>query len=49
MLPETSWGDDAPDSHNQSLARLGLMFSAFFALVILTEWLAKFFFDPCQR
>ena len=47
--PETSSGDDAPDSRNQFLARLGLMLSAFFALVILTEWLAKFFFDPCQR
>ena len=41
--------DGTAGGRNRFLALLGLMLSGFFALAIVFETLAKFFFDPCQR
>ena len=37
------------ESRSRFIALLGLAFAAFSALVILTQWLAVFVFDPCMR
>ena len=44
-----SASDGTADGRNRFLALLGLMLSGFFALAIVFEAIAKFFFDPCQR
>jgi hypothetical protein len=44
-----SAADGTADGRNRFLALLGLMLSGFFALAIVFETIAKFFFDPCQR
>ena len=45
----TSASDGTAEGRNRFIALLGLMLSAFFALAIVFETIAKFFFDPCQR
>ena len=44
-----SASDGTAEGRNRFIALLGLMLSGFFALAILFETVAKFFFDPCQR
>lgn len=45
------WEDDGAGvlPRSRFMAAVGLMTGALFALVIVAQWAAIFFYDPCQR
>ena len=46
----TSWPGDAGDplARSRFMAGIGLLVSAMFLLVIVTQWIPSFVLDPCQ-
>ncbi|HEV2765220.1 MAG TPA: hypothetical protein VGV38_19715 [Pyrinomonadaceae bacterium] len=45
------WEDDGAGvlPRSRLMASLGVLISALIALVVLAQWLAVFFYNPCQR